>query len=170
MASVRTVLLNLLPVCILSPPSRILSKLALSTSFLPSLTSFRQNLHWISNNLPPTPRTDHYVRISLCQWADIHTPLFLAARSQAFLRSSVPAAGLLDPNPYPLLHVPNNPLGSGSRWSSGCQDGHILFLLPLLFRLPNPQVFLTFSQASHSTEKTLVKIKRSSCFMARGFS
>lgn len=58
-ASVRTVLLNLLPFCILSPPPRILSKLALSTSFLPSLTSFRQNLHWISNNLPPTPRTDH---------------------------------------------------------------------------------------------------------------
>lgn len=75
-----TVLLNLLPFCILSPPARILSKLALSTSFHQSLTSFRQNLHWTSNNLLPTPNTDlrtrqtSYVRISLCQWADIHTP------------------------------------------------------------------------------------------------
>ena len=70
----------------------------------------------------PLPPTQIVISESLLASGQIftHPYPFLEAMStqgpKALLRSSVPAAHLLEPNPYPLLHVPYKPLGSGSRY------------------------------------------------------
>ena len=138
-----TVLLNLLPFCILSLPLGSCPNLPFPPPFFrhyPSLGKISTEYQTTS----PLPPTQIVVSESLLASGQIftHPYPFLEAMStqgpKALLRSSVPAAHLLEPNPYPLLHMPCQPLGLGpgtdtlmASWSSGCQDRHVPFLLCL---------------------------------------